>query len=49
MTFPPEAIAKRDSASWFFQKKENVIPEKHEHIFITDSKIGKIVSEHKSC
>lgn len=34
ITFPPETIAKRDSASWFFQKKENVIPEKHEHRFI---------------
>lgn len=27
MTFPPEATAKRDSVSWFFQKKEKVIPE----------------------
>lgn len=26
ITFPPDATANRDSASWFFQKNEKVIP-----------------------
>ncbi|GAA6085493.1 uncharacterized, partial [Tachysurus ichikawai] len=26
MIFPPDMTAKRECDSWFFQKKENVIP-----------------------